>query len=337
MKNIIIALILAPLSSGVLAQTATLSNRVATLEVNLQGGGITRYALNELKLNPFSWRSKWNHGCEGFFLCFDRIGPSSPEDKAKGIPPHGEAHAQPWKILKQTPTTLRLQCDLPIANMTVIREYYLYPKTAICRITDRFKNNNTFEKPYNILLHPSIGSPFLDRNLLIDSNATEGFIREKNATNPSEKTITWSTTDVRHMSGVANFRTSPGTTQGWVSIANPQKGLLIGYLWETADYPWIRLWREWENENPTALGVEFGTSPLGIPLEQIKQVGNILDLPTLCTLPPGGETQHTFHLLLSKIPTNYHGTENITITPNRLILKESKTNRTTTIEYNTAP
>ncbi len=142
MKKVLLLLFLC---NGALAQTATLSNRVATLEINLQGGGIIRYTLNDVPLNPFSWRSEWTKGCEGFFLCFDRIGQPSKEEKALGIPLHGEAHAEQWKIINQTQHSLRVQCDLPLVKMSVSREYQLSPDSSVCRITDRFKNNNTHQ------------------------------------------------------------------------------------------------------------------------------------------------------------------------------------------------
>ena len=344
MNNPILTLLFSCVVGGAIAQTATLSNRVATLEVNLQGGGIISYTLNEAPLNPFSWKSKWTSGCEGFFLCFDRFGPPSPEAKAKGIPPHGEAHAVRWVVLEQTQHSLRVQCDLPLAKMSVVREYHLFPESSVCRITDRFKNNNAFEKPYNILMHPSLGAPFLDAHVLVDCNADTGFVNSKKIAELPGKTVGWPTvegTDLSHMKDgkrmVVNYRTAPGVSSGWASIANPPKGLLVGYRWDTDDYPWLRVWREWEEQTPSSLGVEFGTSPLAMPFEEIEQVGDIMDLPTLQTLPPGGETEHTFLLFLSKIPGDYAGTENVRLEPEHLVLEEKDSSRHTTLRYNTAP
>jgi hypothetical protein len=344
MKKVILALLLSSLASGAMAQTATLSNRVATLEINLQGGGITSYALNDAPLNPFSWRSKWTPGCEGFFLCFDRIGQPSKEEKALGIPPHGEAHAVRWTVLEQSKHSLRVQCDLPLVKMGVVREYHLYPASSVCRITDRFKNNNSFEKPYNILLHPSLGPPFLDTHVLVDCNADTGFVNSKKVEELPGKTVDWPSVgsiDMHRMQDgqdmVVNYRTAPDVSNGWSCIANPAKGLLVGTLWDTTDYPWIRVWREWQDNAPSALGIEVGTSPLAMPFEQIEQVGDIMGLPTLQTLPPGGEVQKTFYLFLSKIPADYTGTENVVLESGHLVLEERSATRRTTLEYNTTP
>jgi len=341
MNKAILALLFSCVVGGAIAQTAILSNRVATLKVNLQGGGIVSYPLNDSPLNPFSWRSKWTPGCDGFFLCFDRVGPPSSEDKKIGIPPHGEAHAVRWTVLEQAELRLRVQCDLPLVKMSVIREYHLYPGSSVCRITDHFKNNNSFEKPYNILMHPSLGPPFLDDQILVDCNADAGFVNTKKVAELPGKTVAWpafNSVDLHHMkdgqSMVVNYRTAPGVSNGWACIANPAKGLLVGTLWNTADYPWIRVWREWKDNAPAALGVEFGSSPLAMPFEKIEQIGDIMGLQTLQTLPPGGETEHTFSLFLSKIPADYSGTGNLRLESEYLVLEEKDSERRTTLKYN---
>ena len=341
MKKAIPVLCAALLGGGtVLAETAALSNRVATLEVNLQGGGIVRFERHDIPLNPFSWRSRWNPGCEGFFLCFDRLGKPSEEDGKRGIPLHGEAHAQRWEVVSQSRSVLRVRCELPVAKMSVEREYRLFPGSSVCKITDTFRNNNDFAKPYNILLHPSLGPPFLVPGILVDCNAATGFPRLKGATNYPGETVKWPLfkgEDLRHLErgegGVVNFCVEPYAEYGWATITNPKKKLLVGYLWEPKDYPWIRLWREWDAQKPRALAVEFGTTPLGIPLEEVAKVGDILGQPTLRTLPPGGEVTHSFYLFLADIPADYKGTKKASCEPGMLILKERDSRRTAYIHF----
>lgn len=50
---------------------------------------------------------------------------------------------------------------------------------------------------------------------------------------------------------------------GWVTAASPDKGLLVGYLWKTKDYPWIHIWHDIADNKPKAKGIEFGTTGLG--------------------------------------------------------------------------
>ena len=180
-------------------ETAVLENGVVRMVVNLEGGSLASFTLRGSELNPFSWRASRRPGDpskkEGLFLCFDRSGHPSEAEKKKGIPFHGEATSVQWKVLEQTTTKtgtrLRVSCDLPIAGMSVMREYFLFPDSSVCRVTDRFKNQNPTEKDYNILQHPSLGPPFLDESVLLDCNASEGFINSKVTAELPGPTVGW--------------------------------------------------------------------------------------------------------------------------------------------------
>ncbi|PYV82682.1 MAG: hypothetical protein DMG05_27710 [Acidobacteria bacterium] len=37
---------------------------------------------------------------------------------------------------------------------------------------------------------------------------------------------------------------------GWVTASNPEKGLMIGYVWKAKDYPWLIDWRDVQNGSP---------------------------------------------------------------------------------------
>ena len=82
-----------------------LENQVVRMEVNRFGGAISSFMLKSNELNPYSWVSgRWEADDvsqkEGLFVCFDRIGSSSGQDKAAGMPFHGEATSVPWKVLE---------------------------------------------------------------------------------------------------------------------------------------------------------------------------------------------------------------------------------------------
>ena len=353
-KTILLALVagigaVANSAQNVRPDTATLDNGTVRMEINLFGGALSSYTLEGSTLNPFSWRSSRNAGSAGFFLCFDRMGHSSKEEEAQGMPFHGEAHSVLWSVLEKKTAAdgtlqLRMQCALPMAKMSVIREYYLFPQSSVCRVTDHFKNNNPFEKRYNILQHPSFAPPFLDKSVLIDCNASSGFVNSAKVEELPRAPIGWP--DITHKSTavnlsrmtngpnmVVNYLCPPGDQHGWSCIANPAKGLLVGVLWDTSEYPWIRIWRQWQQENPTALGLEFGTSPLEMPFDKIEQVGDTMGHPMLHTLPPGGEVQKTFYLFMSKIPGNFAGVETVSQDSGRLTVveKASGPNRSITL------
>ena len=52
--------------------------------------------------------------------------------------------------------------------------------------------------------------------------------------------------DVRMMTGggddVQSYEVDPTSGLGWVAATNKKLGLVFGYCWQRADYPWISLW-----------------------------------------------------------------------------------------------
>jgi hypothetical protein len=320
----------------------TLDNGTMRMVVNVHGGAVSSCTLKGNDLNPFSWKAKRWPGNpsikEGLFVCFDRLGKPSKTDLDRGIPFHGEATGVRWDVLEQEASAagnlvVRMRCRLPVAKMVLEREYCLFKDSSVCRVTDRIRNENDFRKPYNMLQHPSLAAPFLDRSVLVDCNAERGYIDTKDIRKLPAPTVSWPEVEfeskpinlrlVKDRSKfVANYVCDEETVHGWGCVSNPGKGLLVGCLWPTADYPWIRVWRECRDEAPKALGVEFSTTPLGVPLEEIEQVGELLGHQTIEYLDPGAETVKTFYLFLSEIPPDFSGVGEIAVDADSLNIKE---------------
>lgn len=193
--------------------TVVLDNGIARISINRYGGAIASFSLNEQGLNPFTWKSrKWGNDVsnkEGFFVCFDRIGFPAASEQAKGIPFHGEATSENWGVLNQSTNgfgdiILKMRCTLPIAKMELNREYSLLNGSSVCRITDCIQNHNAIEKPYNILHHPSLSAPFLDSAVLIDCNASTGFLNGKNLDKLPGPLHSWPV--VNHQNEAVNLR-----------------------------------------------------------------------------------------------------------------------------------
>ncbi len=323
-------------------ESVILDNGTMRMAINEHGGAVSSCMLNKQGLNPFSWKAKRWPGNpsikEGLFICFDRLGKPSKDDLARGIPFHGEATGVRWEVLEQKTSELgdhllKMRCPLPVARMTLIREYCLFKDSSVCRITDRIKNDNSFTKSYNVLQHPSLAAPFLDDSVIIDCNGFKGFLNVKDVSKIPGPTITWpeinfksEPLNLRHMKDgeklVTNYVCEDRVKYGWGSVANPDRGLLVGCLWPTDDYPWIRVWREWDGDVPRSLGVEFSTTPLGIPLEEVEQVGDLFGHATLETLEPDAETVKTFYLYLSEIPKNFSGVGNVSLSDGALKIEE---------------
>ena len=59
---------------------------------------------------------------------------------------------------------------------------------------------------------------------------------------------------------------------GWVTAYDPVSGVLLGYVWKLAEYPWINIWSHQTEEGPFAKGIEFGTTGLGRKYKDLLEV-----------------------------------------------------------------
>src|SRR5215211_7687601 len=86
-----------------------LSNDKMALTVITEGGAMAQIVLaaDKEKINPL-WNPYWiarqaglnrpSNLYRGHFVCIDGFGPVSPEERAAGLPMHGEAYMLPWQL-----------------------------------------------------------------------------------------------------------------------------------------------------------------------------------------------------------------------------------------------
>ena len=110
---------------------------------------------------------------------------------------------------------------------------------------------------------------------------------------------------------VSSFAFDPAAEYGWVTACNPSAGLMIGYLWKTAEYPWLNLWRYRYQGKVAARGLEFGTTGYHQPFGKLVQTGTILDRPLFVHLDAGETVERSYAAFLLKIPADYRGVADV--------------------------
>ena len=100
-------------------------------------------------------------------------------------------------------------------------------------------------------------------------------------TNPSG-----TATQLRDMEGareddVASYVIPEDSELGWCTATSPRSGLILGYVWPTADYPWLTMYRSVVDGEIKARGLEFGTTGLHQPFGVLVKEGSILGRPLL--------------------------------------------------------
>jgi hypothetical protein len=121
---------------------------------------------------------------------------------------------------------------------------------------------------------------------------------------------------------------------GWVTACNPSRGLLIGYIWKSADYPWFNAWRHVENGKPAARGLEFGTTGLHQPFPILVSKGRIFGRPIYEHLDASATISKSYACFLFPIPKDYAGVARITYRNGRLILHERSARRERDLSMN---
>lgn len=317
-------------------RSVVLQGEEARLVVDILGGSIVSFELTEQGLNPLRWA---NNGPTdkprqmSHFLCLDRWGAPSQAELANGMPFHGEAGLVEWQVLEQSATEARMTATLPLAGLAVERSVWLAPEGSWFQVRETVTNQNKLGRVYNMVQHPSIGPPFLDASVLVDSNAARGFARGGTMPNPEEPSALWplapradgTTADARRLTtdstpDVASYVIDEEI--GWITAANPGKGLLIGYIWETADYPWLNVWRRLDNGVPAARGLEFGTTGLHEPYPTLVKKGTIFGRPIYQYLDASGVQARSYIGFLAEIPPGYQGVDDLVYEDGTLTLIE---------------
>ncbi|MEZ5391872.1 MAG: hypothetical protein R2724_03115 [Bryobacterales bacterium] len=293
----------------------TASNDHASVTVDLLGGSIVDFRLAGGDLNPLVWSNDAKPAEAkpmSHFLCLDRWGQPSPAELANGMPFHGEATRVRWTDQGRGVLSARL----PLAGLRIERTVRMLDGAAF-RVDETVTNENKLGRVYNMVQHPTIGPPFLDEHVLVDSNARQGFMQSSPLPNPEVPAIAWpmawkdaQPVDLRRLTddplpNVCSFVIDGET--GWVTAYSPTHRLIVGYVWKTADYPWLNIWRHVADGKPLARGLEFGTTGLHQPFPALVRKKEIFGRPLLDYLDAGESKTRSYVAFLAQAPADLSG------------------------------
>lgn len=330
-------------------QRLVLRGEAATVGFSLQGGAMIEFRLNEHSLNPLNWEVSTDADKieakgprpQGHFLCFDRWGAPSAAEANKGIPFHGEAPYTIWKI--QQPTAdkgdwleAEMSCELPLTAMKVERRMFLSRKSSALVVTEKVTNTARLGRLYNLVQHPTIAPPFLDDQTIVDSNAQQGFSQQGPVPDSNSRRHQWpqmqfaeGMDDLRHFRGdgkdghdVSSFVFSENSSIGWVTACHPAGKLLLGYLWQTVDYPWLNIWRYRDQSKVAARGLEFGTTGYHQPFPILVRQHRILDRPLYDYLDADESHERSYVAFISAIPEDFRGVASVSIVDRQIRITE---------------
>lgn len=321
----------------------TMEGSNAVVAVDLGGGSIVDFHLKDQGLNPLTWNfpERGDHKPRhmGHFICLGRWGPGTKTETANGMPYHGEASHVVWKVAappvrKAGKISTELSADLPMGGLRIHRTLRLDETEAVLTVTEAVTNVNKLGRIYNFVQHGTVGPPFLDESVMVDTKVKKGIFQFGNVPNPEEPVIYWPRAvqrgrlvDFRRLTGkdapsVISFIFNENAEYGWCTLSNAGKGLMLGYVWKTADYPWLNMWFDVRDGKPAARGIEFGTTGLHQPVPVQVAQGKIFDTQLYEYLDAGETREKSYTAFLVKIPSDYRGVSDVVFSPGMLTLKE---------------
>ena len=340
-----------------------LDGQSAKLVVDLGGGSISDFHLKDNPLNPLQWDS-WDFNPDpnaeppleprsmGHFLCLDRWGPATEAEIAHGMGWHGEATRVWWTVdekaeKKDGQLTATMSAELPLAGLRVSRSIRMADQAAVFTVSEAVTNTRHLGRIYNIVQHPTIGPPFLDESTIVDANGTRGFMQETPMPTPEDPEVHWpkalqkdgTEVDIRFLTNDA----APGVVSyiveeeyGWTTAVNASRGLLIGYIWPRADYPWFDAWRHAKDDKPFARGLEFGTTGLHQPGPVLVEKGKIFGEKIFRFIDADETQTFSYANFLMEIPSDFAGVSDVAYDGDALVVREdSGKGRTLTMEVGT--
>lgn len=323
------------------------SNDKLELAIAVQGGSMVSLLMRDDSsgLSPFGGAGA---RILGHFVCVDGFGPSSREERAAGLPGHGEAHRLPWEMTasgKQGNTaSVTFQVKLPLVQETLTRSFHIVDGENVIYVDSEIESHLAFDRPVNWAEHLTIASPFLEpESLVVDLPAARARTRTHPQTKErlprrlaSDREFTWpnapliagGTTDVRSAppdSGTIDHLTTlidPSRRLGWVTALNKTRRALLGYIFRREEYPWLQDWESYETNTRMNRGLEFSTQPFDVPRREVIDLRSMFDAPVYRWLPAKSKITTRFLLFWVKTPEGMTKVDDVRIENGRIVVED---------------
>jgi hypothetical protein len=345
-----------------------LSNGTLELTVLQRGSAFTHVTLvdDSAKLSPLwdPYRMAREAGetpkpgsGQGHFICVDGFGAVSPQEKAAGLPFHGEAHGSTFEVKAYakdgSTTTLSLTTKLPITQELFTRTVRMVDGENVIYVQSELESLLRFDRPACWAEHVTIGPPFLDPGVtVVDMSALRGMTRPYDDDNrglphrlPASKEFNWPEAPGVNTPTV-NLRNTPAepgsldhstclmdATRHWefVTMLNPRKRLLLGYLFSPQEYPWTQNWEFYPLNKRSAHGLEFSTQPFDVPRYEVVQLNSMFGAPVYRWLPALATIESRFLLFYTHTPEGMHEIDDVKLENGKITIEDRKANKQVTL------
>ena len=287
----------------------------------------------------------------GHFLCVDGFGPISKEEAAAGMNGHGEAHRQNFETkLAQNQSgaqTLTLETELPLLQERLTRTYEVREGENVVYVRSRLQSLVAFDRPLVWAEHATIGSPFLEAGVtVVDMPAKRAQTRphERGPANhrlasgqdfewPMAPTMDGKTVDVRAAPvnlGSGDHTTSlmdPARTYAFATAIHPQKRLIVGWIWKTAEFPWLQSWEAYPTSGKLARGLEFSTQPYDITRRDAVDMHELFGARTYQWLPAKSTVEKSWIMFYAAAPEGMTKVTDVRLEKGQILVEDGSGRR----------
>lgn len=318
-----------------------LKNKNAGLVIDQYGGAYINFYLKDDSINPLTWsltseqmpeNNRDGAPFQGHFLCLGRWGAPTPGEMEMGVPHNGEATNRMWRIGSKSSSKLVMSYESSLDDLEIVREVEFIGNEAMFRVTERVGNTNTVGRLNNIVQHVTLGPPFLSTSTLVFTNAGPGFFQDHSYPDPHRWEYEWPVAkdslgneyDLQRSDIDYNYVSTHlvEDTVGWIAAWNPDRKILLGYVWHKDDYPWVNVWNHMNEGKPVAKGLEFGTTGIGKPYQDLLAVDTRFHGYNSFEFLDAGETvEKSFYGFLTTIDMEFDEIIKVTIKQNKIHLE----------------
>jgi hypothetical protein len=224
-----------------------------------------------------------------------------------------------------------IEVELPAYRLRARREVSLHAGSSIVAISENVINLADTSLDFHWVQHAAFGPPLFthDSQLFLPAARAitwplgyEGISYMRSDAEfqwPNGPTAIGGSVDLSHpfereaTGFVVSVLTDPARTHAYAAVLSRYLGVVAGYHFDRATFPWVALWEEnrarayapW-NGITQVRGVEFGNTPMPLGLEHARETQQLFGTPTLTTIAPRGQMHTTYKLFLSRVPEDCH-------------------------------
>ncbi len=282
----------------------------------------------------------------GHFLALDGFGAPSEEERAAGMPFHGEASKQVVKVDSSRDSgpvrSVILQTVLPLVQETLTRTIEIVDGESVVYVSSTLESALAVDRPISWAEHATIGPPFLEKGkTVVDMSALSCRVRPfKPGPIPGrlayDRDFQWPLAPTQD-DGQADLRLVP-VDHNYLDLASCQmdpkrklefatalqldKHLLFGYIFRQQDYPWLMSWMNYTGDNRAARGMEFSTQPFDISHQETVAMSPLFGTPTFRWLPAKAKLQTRFLMFYVRVPDGFTRVDDVVLDDGKITIMD---------------